>query len=84
MPGIPSYSHGQTQISDCYPPRQGRVHMIDDVTQQCGASERKRALEAGCDGYVSKPIHMAGFLDVIEKALGKKEKKSTRSSRETN
>ena len=47
-------------------------------------SERKRALEAGCDGYVSKPIHMAGFLDVIEKALGKKEKKSTRSSRETN
>jgi CheY-like chemotaxis protein len=24
-------------------------------------SERKRALEAGCDGYVSKPIHMALF-----------------------
>ena len=33
--------------------------------------ERKRALEAGCDGYVSKPIHMAGFLEVIEHAFEK-------------
>jgi two-component system, cell cycle response regulator DivK len=44
-------------------------------------SERKRALEAGCDGYVSKPIHMAGFLNVIEQAFGeKKEKKKARKS----
>ena len=33
--------------------------------------ERKRALEAGCDGYVSKPIHMTGFLEMIEQALDK-------------
>ena|SRR5215207_4039711 len=46
-------------------------------------SERKRALEAGCDGYVLKPIHMAGFLEVIEQALGKKkEKKKVRKSGE--
>jgi two-component system, cell cycle response regulator DivK len=46
-------------------------------------SDRKRALEAGCDGYVSKPIHMAGFLEVVERALGrKKEKKKIRKSRE--
>jgi len=46
-------------------------------------SDRKRALEAGCDGYVSKPIHIAGFLDVVERALGrKKEKKKIRKSRE--
>jgi two-component system cell cycle response regulator DivK len=46
-------------------------------------SERKRALEAGCDGYVSKPIHMAGFLEVIEQAFGtKKEKKKVRKSSE--
>jgi two-component system, cell cycle response regulator DivK len=46
-------------------------------------SDRKRALDAGCDGYVSKPIHMAGFLDVIENAFGKKkEKKNTRKSHE--
>ena len=31
--------------------------------------ERKRALQAGCDGYVSKPIHVEGFLDVIRRAL---------------
>ena len=34
-------------------------------------SERKRALEAGCDGYVSKPIHMDGFVEIIEAALEK-------------
>lgn len=38
-------------------------------------SDRKRALDSGCDGYVSKPIHMAGFLDVVEGALGRKKEK---------
>jgi CheY-like chemotaxis protein len=33
-------------------------------------SERKRAMEAGCDGYVSKPIHMDGFLNTVEGAFG--------------
>src|SRR5262245_33880045 len=33
--------------------------------------DRKRALEAGCDGYLSKPIHIKTFLDVIEGAFGK-------------
>ena len=31
--------------------------------------ERKRAMQAGCDGYVSKPIHMQNFLAVIEGAF---------------
>ena len=31
--------------------------------------ERKRALEAGCDGYLSKPIQMKGFLNVVEEVL---------------
>ncbi len=43
-------------------------------------SERKRAIEAGCDGYVSKPIHMDGFLKMIEGAFGKKEKGRRRAS----
>jgi len=38
-------------------------------------SERKRAMDAGCDGYVSKPIHMDGFLKIIEGAFGKEKKK---------
>ena len=47
-------------------------------------SDRKRALDAGCDGYVSKPIHMAGFLDIIERAFArKKEKKKTQTSHES-
>jgi CheY-like chemotaxis protein len=32
-------------------------------------NERKRAILAGCDGYVAKPIHMKGFLDVVDEAL---------------
>jgi two-component system, cell cycle response regulator DivK len=31
--------------------------------------ERKRAMSAGCDGYVAKPIQMKGFLDMVEEAL---------------
>lgn len=31
--------------------------------------ERKRALEAGCDGYLSKPIQMKDFLNVVEEVL---------------
>jgi two-component system cell cycle response regulator DivK len=31
--------------------------------------ERKRAIQAGCDGYVSKPIYVEGFLKLIESAL---------------
>jgi CheY-like chemotaxis protein len=51
------------------------------LTAHALPSERKRALEAGCDGYVSKPIHMAGFLEVIENALGKRENKKRRTPR---
>ena len=36
-------------------------------------SERRRAMEAGCDGYVSKPIHLDGFLSMIQGAFGKQE-----------
>jgi CheY-like chemotaxis protein len=32
-------------------------------------AERKRAMQAGCDSYVSKPIHVEGFLNLIESAL---------------
>jgi CheY-like chemotaxis protein len=31
--------------------------------------ERMRAMQAGCDGYVSKPIYVDGFLRLIEGAL---------------
>jgi CheY-like chemotaxis protein len=45
---------------------------------------RKRALESGCDGYISKPIHMNGFLDLIEEAFRKnREKKKVRKPQKT-
>lgn len=34
-------------------------------------SERRRAMEAGCDGYVTKPIHVQSFLDVIDEIFEK-------------
>jgi CheY-like chemotaxis protein len=47
--------------------------------------ERKRAMEAGCDGYVSKPIHMDGFLDTIAGVFGKpRGKKTTKKTHEIN
>ena len=36
--------------------------------------DRKRALQAGCDGYVSKPIHVQSFLEVIREAFEKIDK----------
>lgn len=37
--------------------------------------DRKRALQAGCDGYVSKPIHVQSFLEIIDEAFETKIKK---------
>jgi len=31
--------------------------------------DRKKAIEAGCDGFVPKPIQMKNFVDVVEQAL---------------
>ena len=35
-------------------------------------SDRKRAMDAGCDGYLTKPIHMQSFLDAINEVFGTK------------
>jgi CheY-like chemotaxis protein len=42
--------------------------------------ERKRAIQAGCDGYVSKPIYVEGFLNLIESALANRPGKKTARS----
>jgi CheY-like chemotaxis protein len=45
--------------------------------------ERLRAMKAGCDGYISKPIHMDSFLNMIEGVFGRNpRKKTTRKARE--
>lgn len=40
-------------------------------------SDRKRALDAGCDGYLTKPIHMQSFLDAINEVFETKIHKQT-------
>jgi len=37
--------------------------------------ERLRAMNAGCDRYISKPINMDSFLDMIGGAFGKNKRK---------
>jgi two-component system, cell cycle response regulator DivK len=40
------------------------------VTAFAMAGDERRALESGCDGYVSKPIMLRPFLETIEKFIG--------------
>jgi two-component system, cell cycle response regulator DivK len=34
--------------------------------------DRKRALDAGCDGYISKPLDIPDFIEQIETSLAKR------------
>jgi CheY-like chemotaxis protein len=48
--------------------------MLYALTAHTLPQDRKRALQAGCDGYVSKPIHVQSFLGVIKEAFEKIDK----------
>ena len=39
------------------------------LTAHATSGDRERAMEAGCDGYVSKPIDMEKLVEMIEKNL---------------
>lgn len=41
------------------------------VTSHAMVGDRDRALEAGCDAYIEKPIDPISFVDEIRKALGR-------------
>jgi len=41
------------------------------ITAHTLPRDRYRALQAGCDGYVSKPIHVQSFLVTIDEAFKK-------------
>lgn len=59
-----------------------RSIMLYALTAHTLPRERKRAIEAGCDGYVSKPIHMDGFLRMIEGAFGRDQEKKQNQTKE--
>ena len=41
------------------------------ITAHTLPRDRFRALQAGCDGFVTKPIHVESFLEVIARAFEK-------------
>jgi two-component system, cell cycle response regulator DivK len=44
------------------------------ITAHTLPRDRYRALQAGCDGYISKPIHVESFLDLMDKAFDQMQK----------
>jgi len=46
------------------------------ITAHTLPRDRYRALQSGYDGYISKPIHVQSFLEVIDKAFEKINAKS--------
>lgn len=41
------------------------------VTSYAMSGDRERLLEAGCNGYIEKPIEPGKFIDQIKEAIGK-------------
>ena len=41
------------------------------ITAHTLPRDRFRAMQAGCDGYISKPIHVESFLEIIHEAFEK-------------
>jgi two-component system, cell cycle response regulator DivK len=44
------------------------------LTAHALPGDRKRALDAGCDGYISKPLDIANFVPMIEEYLAPEKK----------
>jgi two-component system cell cycle response regulator DivK len=48
----------------------GTMHIpIFAVTAHALDSDRKRALDAGCDGYITKPLDLLELVQVVDQAL---------------
>lgn len=40
------------------------------VTAHAVVGEREKALDAGCDGYISKPVQLATLIDTVKQMIG--------------
>ena len=69
MPKISGYDATSTLKSQ---PETARITIVA-VTAHAMADERKRAEEAGCDGYITKPINTRTFADQVREYLDSRE-----------
>jgi CheY-like chemotaxis protein len=67
LPGIDGYAVARALKSD---PATRSVPVVA-VTSYAMAGDRERSMEAGCDGYIEKPIDPETFASEIERFLGK-------------
>ena len=65
MPGMDGWSAARKLKSD---PETKHIPLVA-LTAHTLPGDRRRALEAGCDGYISKPINVASFIMEIDAYL---------------
>lgn len=68
LPEMDGWTATQTLKSEA----ETSVIPIIALTAHTLPGDRKRALEVGCDGYLSKPLNIVQFTQTIAAALGKK------------
>ena len=61
-------------------PETKHIHIVA-LTAHTLPSDRKRALQAGCDSYLSKPINIALFTETVANLIAKADMKSRRRSK---
>jgi CheY-like chemotaxis protein len=66
LPGMDGLSVVRAMKADA---RTSRIPILA-LTAHAMRGDKDRFLEAGCDGYISKPIDVKTFLDSIQKYLG--------------
>ena len=65
LPKVSGLEHTKTLRAD-----DGLKHIpVLAVTALAMRGDKEKILESGCDGYVTKPIHVPDFLDEVEKFL---------------
>ena len=70
LPGIDGWTAARELKSD---PSTSDIPLLA-LTAHTLPGDRKRALDSGFDGYISKPIDVAHFGETISSTLGKKNK----------